>query len=75
MYHFIAIFVAAVALMTSGHTVRAMDASVPIGMAEPVPSIPATDAANHRNSPRPMDATGPIGMVDAFGHPRCVLPG
>jgi hypothetical protein len=62
MHQIIAILAAAIGFLAAGHTVRPMDASLPIGMAQPAPSHPAAKAASHSISPRPMDASLPIGL-------------
>lgn len=62
MHQIIAIVAAAIGFLAGGHTMRPMDASLPIGMAQPAPPPPAAKAVSHPISPRPMDASLPIGM-------------
>ena len=58
----IAILAAVVAILAGVVTVRPMDASLPIGMAQLASPSAASKDPSHPISPRPMDASLPIGM-------------
>ena len=62
MHQILAILAAAIALLAGGAAFRPMDASLPIGMAQPPPPGRASKAASQPINARPMDASLPIGM-------------